>query len=250
MGTLVSVRAEQARAARKARAAGLVIDLVATSILLAILNNVYGVPGSGVPWAIPVLVWFAYVTVPEVLFGATFGKMLAGVCVVDTGGSPLSVNGVLIRNALRLVDALPFLYLLGGLVVLTTDRSQRVGDLLAHTTVVAREHATDPGATRRPPRGAGRMLGVLLVAALVFTVAFDYFGRPPLVVEGAYRTGDLQLSTYSLGAARWSLGEVTYELTGTKAGVSCTGYVVLDWSGVGWDMSGWSELCPGEAASP
>ncbi len=221
------------------------IDLVATSILTAVVNNVYGVPGYGAAPALPVLVWLAYVTVPEALFGATVGKMLTGVCVVDVEAAPLTLSKVVIRNACRFIDALPFFYLLGGVLALATPRSQRLGDVLAGTTVVARIHATGPGGTRQPPRGARRFLGGAILAALAITVAFNYFGRPPLVVEGAFRSGALQMQSYSLGAARWSPGEVTYQLTGTKAGVACTGHVELYWTLGGWDLSGWDELCPG-----
>ena len=237
-------RAVEARQARGARAVALGIDLIVSSILYAIVNSVYGVPGYGVPGLALVLVWLAYVTVPEALYGATLGKMVLGLCVVRVDGRPLTLDSVAGRNIGRLLDCLPLLYLVGGTFVLLSGQSQRIGDMVAGTTVVGRAHALAPGDTRRPFVRAGKMMLAGIAALAVLTVAFDYFGRPPLVVEGAYRSGDLQMSTYSLGSPQWSLGEVTYPLTGIKSGAPCTGYVVLDWQMSGWDVSGWSESCP------
>jgi uncharacterized RDD family membrane protein YckC len=42
---------------------------------------------------------------------------------------------VAIRTILRLVDSLPFLYLLGFIVIMVTPRRQRLGDLAGGTTV-------------------------------------------------------------------------------------------------------------------
>ena len=243
-GDLVSVRAAQAREARGARAVGLFIDLVVSSVLYAVINDVFGVPGYGAPLAVLILVWLVYVTVPEAVYGATLGKMLSGVCVVRVDGHPLSLGSVIVRNLGRFIDALPFLYLLGGLAVVMTGRSQRFGDLFAGTTVVGRRYATDPGDTRRPRRGDGRKLAYGLLAAFIFTVVFNYFGRPPLIVEGAYRDRSLQLDSYSLGQAQWSAGQVTYVLTGTKGNARCTGSIELFWTLGGWELSGWTESCP------
>jgi len=243
-GRIPSARAMEARQARPARAIALVIDLVASSILYAIVSNVYGVPGQAASGVVLVVVWLLYVTIPEALYGATLGKMLTGVCVVRVDGGRLGIPEVLVRNAGRFVDALPFLYLLGGVAVLISPQSQRIGDWLAGTTVVERSFAGATGATRRPFVGAGRLLLAVLAVMMAFSVAFDYFGRPALVVEGTYRAGQLGLDSYRLHDAHWSLGEVTYQLSGTKSGVPCTGYVDLRWSGFGWDLSGWSEYCP------
>ena len=51
-------------------------------------------------------------------------------------GKPGDYGKALIRNVLRLVDWLPFLYLVGGILVLVSERRQRLGDLVAGTVVV------------------------------------------------------------------------------------------------------------------
>ena len=86
--------------------------------------------------ALAVLAMFAYFIVLEGLYGQTLGKKAMGIVVVNDDGSDSTVVGSLVRNVLRIVDALPFLYLLGIVAILLTDGNQRVGDLAASTYVV------------------------------------------------------------------------------------------------------------------
>ena len=267
VSSLFSERAVQARGARRRRFSALLIDVVAFSILLSVVNLVYGVtqvtggtppngqPGSffyttvtAVAWPWLSLLWMAYYIVPESLYGASLGKMLLGLCVARVDGKPLSLGSVLTRNVLRFVDVLPVFYLIGGLSIFITDNSQRLGDKWAATTVVARDQAVEPGETRHPPRGANRMLGTALVLALLFTIGFEYFGRPALVLEGMYNEHLFMaqdLTSYQLGTPQWSLGRVTYPLTGYSGSRACTGYVSLNWEWpIGWTMSDGTVSCP------
>jgi len=256
-----SERAVKARQVRRRRLGALILDFLFFSIVLTVVNNVYGITvvtsgpplspvgmvayyttTAGVAWPVQTLLWLVYYIVPESVFGASLGKMLCGLCVVRVDGRPLGIGAVVARNVLRLVDVLPGLYLIGGLSVLITTNSQRVGDKWAGTTVVARDVALaqDPRATRRPPPGAGRMLGAFLVAALLFTIAFDYFGRPPLVIEGMFNQHRLlttDVTSYRLGDAQWGVGHVTYPITAVEGTKTCTGSVTLDWFGLGWTES-------------
>jgi len=256
-----SERAVKARQVRRRRLGALILDFLFFSIVLTVVNNVYGITvvtsgpplspvgmvayyttTAGVAWPVQTLLWLVYYIVPESLFGASLGKMLCGLCVVRVDGRPLGIGAVVARNVLRLVDVLPGLYLIGGLSVLITTNSQRVGDRWAGTTVVARDVALaqDPRATRRPPPGAGRMLRAFLVAALLFTIAFDYFGRPPLVIEGMFNQHRLlttDVTSYRLGDAQWGVGHVTYPITAVEGTKTCTGSVTLDWFGLGWTES-------------
>ena len=241
------------------------IDLITFGILSFVVNNVYGVTqvtgGSPVPvgvgtayfttatsvgWPWLVLLWMAYFIVPESLFGASFGKILNGLCVVRIDGAPVSFGSIVIRNVLRLVDVLPGIYLLGGLLVLISGSSQRLGDLAGGTTVIQRANALAPHETRHPARGARRALSAVLIAAFLLTMALDYFARAPLVVEGLFKQHQLlepDLSSYRLGAPRWGLGRVTYPLTGYSGTQTCTGSISLDWSWIGWEMSDGQLLC-------
>ncbi len=262
-----SERAVQARLARRRRFSALVLDLIFFGVLSLVVNNVYGVTEvtSGAPlspvrafayyttsttiaWPLLTLLWLAYYIVPEGLFGASLGKILCGLCVVRVDGRPLGFGAVLTRNVLRLVDVLPGLYLIGGLFVLGSANSERLGDRWAGTTVVSRDAALaqDPRATRRPPRGARRALGVVLVVALLLTIGFDYFGRPRLVIAGMYNQHQLLLTdvtAYRLGNAEWGFGSVTYPITAVEGAKTCSGSITLIWSVTGWDESQASWSC-------
>jgi uncharacterized RDD family membrane protein YckC len=79
---------------------------------------------------------FLYFALLEGYYGKTFGKMVTGIQVVraDSGTVPGLAAGV-IRTVLRLVDSL-FAYLVAFIVVLSSEKRQRLGDLAAHTFVV------------------------------------------------------------------------------------------------------------------
>ena len=264
IGGVGSERAAYARDARIARVLALVVDVLLFSVISAVVNAVYGVSvlisgsplttawggyayySTSVGWFWLTLLYLLYATVPEATFGATPGKLLLRLRVVRLDGQPLDLRAMLIRNLMRLIDALPLLYLVGGVSVLATRGSQRLGDLAAGTTVVYRHRALEPGATRHPSRTAVRVLATSLVAALAFTIAFAYFGRPPLVIAGLYNehrllTGDVV--SYSLGGAKWGSGEVTYPITGQRPTTKCTGSITLRWYAWGWQMSGASYTC-------
>jgi uncharacterized RDD family membrane protein YckC len=80
--------------------------------------------------------------------GQTLGKRLFKLRVMDAQGLTLSFNQVVIRNLLRFVDALPGLYLVGGIALLFTKKSQRLGDLAANTIVVWSPPTTQPDLTQ------------------------------------------------------------------------------------------------------
>ena len=78
-----------------------------------------------------------YYIVCEAATGATLGKRLVGIRVVSEDGERLSFGAAVVRNLLRVIDAL-FFYLVGFLFALTSMRGQRLGDRAAHTIVVRR----------------------------------------------------------------------------------------------------------------
>jgi uncharacterized RDD family membrane protein YckC len=77
--------------------------------------------------------------------GQTPGKKRAGLRVIREGGAPVDFRSACIRNLLAMADFLPAFFLLGGLLVLLTERRQRLGDLAAGTLVI-RERALEPPA--------------------------------------------------------------------------------------------------------
>ena len=73
------------------------------------------------------------------MHGQTPGKRYAGVRVVGPDGRDPGIRAILIRNALRLLDCLPFGYAVGLVVSVVTTDHRRLGDLVAGTRLVARE---------------------------------------------------------------------------------------------------------------
>ena len=127
-----------------ARAAASVVDFVALAVLVWIPALVLGAMTqllldgflSGVLAGVVVTPLVYYVLL-EARYGKTLGKHLEGLVVTDGNGSPASLRACLLRNLLRPVDFVAF-YLLGFVVVLATDRDQRLGDLVAGTEIRAR----------------------------------------------------------------------------------------------------------------
>lgn len=259
------------RQALPKRLGALVVDVLVISLLDAIVNGTFGVTRvtSGVApsmttgsfssfttqttvdWFWLTLIWVVYYAVLEGLFGATVGKLLAGVRVTDLTGGRIGWQAAILRNLGRLLDALPFLYLLGGLVTLNSRLHQRLGDRFAGTLVVPAAAVVSPPLEPSVRRRRATVLGVVTALLLAFCGAFAYFGRPPLVIEGAKNTGTSLfgqgIGSYTLGSARWGNGTVTYPITDQigQTGQSCAGDITLTWSGflVGWQIASSQGTC-------
>lgn len=98
---------------------------------------------SGAEWfsgmfGIVAIMWFLWLvyTYFEGTSGQTIGKKVSKIKVVKEDGSRCDLGSALIRNILRIIDHLPFLYLLGIILIAATEKKQRLGDMLAKTIVV------------------------------------------------------------------------------------------------------------------
>jgi len=78
---------------------------------------------------------FIYYWLQEGAFGATMGKAIIGVYVSRQDGSKPGLGSSAIRNAFRLLDAIPF-YVIGFLVALFSRGRRRLGDYAAGTFVL------------------------------------------------------------------------------------------------------------------
>jgi len=76
--------------------------------------------------------------------GQTLGKKLLRLRVMDEQGLRLQFSQIVVRNLLRPVDALPILYLVGGVACLLSRRAQRLGDFAANTIVVRNPKTVEP----------------------------------------------------------------------------------------------------------
>jgi len=129
--------------------------LLDTAIVLGVVNGVgllvYWIfakaPGFGV--MVTTLAEFAisflYGAALEGLWnGQTIGKRLLYLRVVDQTGLPLRIEQAWVRNLMRVFDALPFAYLVGGLSALISPLMQRFGDRVAGTLVVRQTPLSAP----------------------------------------------------------------------------------------------------------
>lgn len=133
---------------------GLIQGLI---ILVLIVVGIFGVigltgdtgflsdelPSAGAIWTVVLFylaimgVIYGYFVLFEALWnGQTPGKRLMKIRVIKQNGLPAGFFSILIRNLLRLVDALPSVYAVGVISILVTRRGQRLGDLVAGTIVV------------------------------------------------------------------------------------------------------------------
>ncbi|HET7629423.1 MAG TPA: RDD family protein [Bacillales bacterium] len=132
------------------RATAMIIDqLILTTVnvlllvFLFLLYDQYPAEfiGSDVPIAIFLILQFVlywgYFFMCEFFFaGKTIGKRWVGIRVIQQNGHSITLLSGLIRNLLRIVDMLPFAYLLGMIIVFFHGKQQRLGDMAAGTMVV------------------------------------------------------------------------------------------------------------------
>ena len=91
---------------------------------------------SPITW-ITLIIYISYYTYFEGTKGQTLGKFLSRVVVIDAiTGDRIGMGSAFIRSLLRLVDWLPLAYILGILLIITTKKRQRIGDMVAKTVVV------------------------------------------------------------------------------------------------------------------
>lgn len=93
--------------------------------------------------------WFYNVFFEMSSRGATPGQRMMGLRVVSETGAAPTIGQSMLRNLVRTADFLPVGYALGAVVMLSTKRFQRLGDLAARTLVVHQDKV-DGEAQRRP----------------------------------------------------------------------------------------------------
>ena len=107
-----------------------------------------------------VAIYFLYHPILEIAMqGRTPGKRIAGIRIVTQAGDLPGVGAILIRNVLRIVDSLPFVYAVGLLATMFTKQSVRIGDMAAGTLLVY-ETQTDEGSIAQLQGDAIASLGL------------------------------------------------------------------------------------------
>jgi uncharacterized RDD family membrane protein YckC len=127
------------------RVLAIIVDGLVLGVLFWVMSMLFGETASGGASASLgtlgtftfLIITFAYYALLEGYLGQTVGKMLLGIKVVreDNGDVP-GFGAAAIRTVLRVIDVLPFAYLLGFIAIQISAKNQRLGDMLANTLVV------------------------------------------------------------------------------------------------------------------
>ena len=138
------------------RAVATIIDtvlLIVIGYLIALATDSTTAAGfqlEGVPMLLWLVIGVGYYIVLEAQSGATLGKRVVGLRVVKLeGGGPIDWQASLSRNLLRLIDGF-FFYLVGAIIVWSSDKKQRLGDKVAGTVVIRARQATTPEKNTSP----------------------------------------------------------------------------------------------------
>ena len=122
------------------------IALLIDSLILALVLGIflattgYSFPdaseyGLGLVPLLTIGAVFLYFTMMEGILGATIGKMIFRVKVVKEDGSACGIGASLVRNLLRIVDGI-FFYVVGAVLIVRSQKRQRLGDKVAKTVVI------------------------------------------------------------------------------------------------------------------
>ena len=128
------------------RAGAYLIDVLIRGMMVLVGSMALSLAGwvvhGKVAQGLMLLAWFLLDWLYPVVFeagprGATPGKRLAGLRVVQASGSPITPGQAVVRNFLRVIDSMPwFTYAVGVTSCLASRRFQRLGDLAAGTVVI------------------------------------------------------------------------------------------------------------------
>lgn len=108
-------------------------------VLLALVVYLVGASSAAVILGLTlsfILFWGYFIYFETTWNGQTPGKRMMKIRVIKTSGEPISFIDAVVRNLIRIVDSLPFLYGLGLLSMFISKQSRRLGDFAAGTLVV------------------------------------------------------------------------------------------------------------------
>lgn len=154
--TTQNVTIEYDLAKFRERSLAWLLDIVAIFIISVLINlaSLYligsiaaGWLSGDVVWAFMILIQLTVFFLYHMLFeswnmGQTPGKIVMGIKVVRLDGKAPEWSDVLLRATLHWVDSLFSLGVIGTLLIKTTLKSQRLGDIAANTTVIKIQAST------------------------------------------------------------------------------------------------------------
>jgi uncharacterized RDD family membrane protein YckC len=120
---------------------------IAALTLIGAAHGASGGLGAGLSFIVYFGLEWIYPIVFELLPGAaTPGKRVLGLQVSMDTGLPVTPSAAVTRNLLRAADFLPFLFAFGVLAMLLRHDFKRIGDIVAGTLVVHKDHVRLAGA--------------------------------------------------------------------------------------------------------
>ncbi len=120
--------------------ADLCIKIILGFVAYLIFVVALGVLGEGFYLIVIFCLLWLYNVLFEVYYhGQTPGKKMLGVRVIRSNGAPVKLTASVLRNLIRVVDFLPFLYSVGIFSSLFSKSFSRLGDLVADTVVAYEE---------------------------------------------------------------------------------------------------------------
>jgi uncharacterized RDD family membrane protein YckC len=202
------------------RAAAFLIDAAIRFVFLMICSTALAAGGrfgrGGLLISLFVLNWLYPVIFELTAAAATPGKRMLGLVVLMANGLPITPAGCLIRNLLRVVDALPAFYAFGIVCLLLRNDSRRIGDLAGGTCVAYRDDVQPSGslaeASPMPPPIALSRRQQIAITAFGFRVGRLTPQRAEEIAELASAAvadtpARLSLTARLVGIARWLHGE-------------------------------------------
>ncbi len=147
------------------RAVAFIIDSIIVFIPILILSIIFAIIAGLAAWAFVVpfsvaygpfqvlvslfslLIGFFYFYILEHRQGQTYGKRVMDIYAVRDNGRALNKKSAALRSLFRMIYYLPswgFVFLLVDFIlIIVTDKKQRLGDFVAHTVVVKKKAAPD-----------------------------------------------------------------------------------------------------------
>ncbi len=151
---------------------------------------------------------FGYFALFEALWnGQTPGKRWTHLRVIQDSGRPITAYDAILRNLLRIVDALPTFYATGLITMLISSQNKRVGDYAAGTVVVHEKPLQAVASIWNTPTASAQSMSIS--SSTQITV-----DELQLVETFLERRGSLEPDV------RWAMGRQIADRLGQRMGVS------------------------------
>lgn len=121
---------------------GIIVIMIVLGIIFAaywLIGDVFGEDGSLLMVArlIPIITFMGYHLVSEIVAnGQSWGKKLIGLKVVRLDGAEAGLSDFLLRAVFHIIDTIFSVGILAAMMIASSQRKQRLGDMTANTTVV------------------------------------------------------------------------------------------------------------------